>query len=503
MKNLDKRVDLTRWNRSGLNRFRYVDGNAIVFLESLRQAMVESYTDASGENKWQALESAIPVSSDENQVERQARWLKQYRDERRDYAWEILRAYARSSHVLTEHLNAYVNEGYIGTATQWDNVRRLVEMLDYHPAPPASAATYVALLAKKAKAGLVTAGYAYKDKPEDGSNASVFETLGDLDIDEALNTLHVKNWNKSQLVFDYSGSVGSYIADFPLQAPLEEVSVGTLGVLLAELENSTVGVYVRVDSVSDTALSLKGWERPLNFPETVLRHQIRLLLKPAFKQVPLMTGDNVVVLGIDHGLIEKDVVSWQVGSSWHAAYVEAVEGASVRLSRTAPEVNTPIYLATYSEAALVITTPTNGDVNALVIPAHSTGAREYGALWDTSLNLISHGHHYDSDSSKILFDYVSADTYKKVYYVPVADQIAVVQRSNPQGFIIEGDPGGLAHGDWVIAQNSTGNEAANITELEESDKTFELKLSPTISAAEILFGDFEIEVRPADHDRNM
>nr|MCH9639264.1 hypothetical protein [Betaproteobacteria bacterium] len=280
-----------------------------------------------------------------------------------------------------------------------------------------------------------------------------------------------------------------------------------LGVLLVEQVSSTVGVYVRVDGVSDTALNLKGWEKPTAFSTTVLRHQVRLLLKPAFKQVPMMTGDNVVVLDIDHGLVVNDVVSWKDGSTWHAAYVEVVYGIYVRLSRTAPAINTALYLATYSDTSLPIKNSVGTNVNAIVIPAHSSGARIYGALWNISLSLIGHEHHRDSESNEILFDYVSADSFPKVYYVPavesVAVAVAIVQRTNPQELVIEGDPGKFASGDWVIVQGSTGNKAATITELDERDKTFELKLSTTISSAELLFGDFEIDVRPADYAVNV
>ena len=58
---------------------------------------------------------------------------------RREYAWEIMRAFARAAHVLLGHLDAYANEGYLRTATQWDNVRKLAAMVNYQPAPAASA----------------------------------------------------------------------------------------------------------------------------------------------------------------------------------------------------------------------------------------------------------------------------------------------------------------------------------------------------------------------------
>ena len=37
------RSDLTRWNRAGLTRFQYVDGNAAVWLEELRIGMLALY----------------------------------------------------------------------------------------------------------------------------------------------------------------------------------------------------------------------------------------------------------------------------------------------------------------------------------------------------------------------------------------------------------------------------------------------------------------------------
>ena len=38
-----KRKDLTRWNRASLTQFRYVDGNAVEYLDILRQQLVERF----------------------------------------------------------------------------------------------------------------------------------------------------------------------------------------------------------------------------------------------------------------------------------------------------------------------------------------------------------------------------------------------------------------------------------------------------------------------------
>jgi len=178
--------DLTRWNRAGLKRFRYVDGNAVTFLELVRDALAMRFPN------WQDVKLLSSVESD---TERRLRLLEQYHAPRRDWAWEIVRVLARSSHVLGEHLDAYANEGFLGTATQWDNVRRLVEMIDYHPAPPASASTRLVIEAKEA--GLLPKGFAVKHTPVNGSAPVVFETLEDIEVDPSLNALRPAEYNRN------------------------------------------------------------------------------------------------------------------------------------------------------------------------------------------------------------------------------------------------------------------------------------------------------------------
>ena len=54
--------------------------------------------------------------------------LDDYFAEPADWGQAIARALVRAIHVLGEHLDAYANEGFIATATQWESVRRLVSM---------------------------------------------------------------------------------------------------------------------------------------------------------------------------------------------------------------------------------------------------------------------------------------------------------------------------------------------------------------------------------------
>jgi hypothetical protein len=495
---LIKKKDLTRWNRSGLMRFRYVDGNAITYLETLRLAMRQAFSDAEGNNAWQDLDTAIPVPAVETAVQRQARWLAQYRDERRDYGWEILRTYARAAHVLTEHLDAYANESYLTTATQWDNVRRLVEMIDYHPAPPASASTPVALLTKTDKFGTVAAGFGFKNKPEDGSKPAIFETLEDLAADGQLNELRARDWNKSQERFQYD--LDTTPVTFPLSQPLEEVAVGTLGVLIIEDPGTgPIGVAVSVSEVQDDQLILVGETNTL-LEQGVLRHQIRLLLQPAYKASPRLTGSNIAILNDDHGLSGNEVVAWNTGT-WQAARVLEVEGNRVRLSNTAPAASTPLFLAASSDAQKL---RVGGVVDWFgILPVSDDGHRKLGALFENNddLDLIIP---FDTETAggTNLYDYVPGNTYPRVYYVPAADAIATVQQSAPQDITLDGDPGNIAGADWLAVATAGDNQAAIIAELIEGENSYQLELKPAVTDIETLYGDFEIDIRPKDYDVN-
>jgi hypothetical protein len=381
-------------------------------------------------------------------------------------------------------------------------------MLDYHPAPPASAETPIVLLAKKDKSGTVNAGFAFKNKPDDGSKPSIFETLEDVEVDFFMNELRPADWNRSQELFTYGGSGST--TSFPLDEPLEEVSVGAIGVLIIEQESSApLGVAVRVTGVSDDALDLRGEAKPDGWPHQVRFHQVRLLLSPKFKQAPQLTGDNVVTLASGHGLSLGSVVAWNGVSSWKAAKVEQLEGNRAKLSRTAPPAGTKLYLAIYSDAQTV---KIKGATDKWVIlPSHESGQRVEDAVFNAGLQRIDTSDSVStvSEDSVPVHDYLSGKTSgrSRVYYVPstggVIEESATVLESKPQELTLEGAPGGLVSGGWVIAQTSGGGwTAAMIEVLEEGDKSFTLELSTHLSGVGPLFGNFAEDIRPRGHDVN-
>ena len=177
-------IDLTRWNRAGLSRFEYIDGNAAVYLERLRSDLAREFPD------WTPTKAVVPV--DETEEARKQRLEQLYAADPDDMLWQLTRQLARSCHVLGVHLDAYANESYLETASQWDNLRKLVALLDYAPRPPASASAPVALILKSGKSGVITAGLQIKHSPPTGSPL-IFESLSDLGADAEWNVVHARD----------------------------------------------------------------------------------------------------------------------------------------------------------------------------------------------------------------------------------------------------------------------------------------------------------------------
>lgn len=186
--------DLTRWNRAGKSRFEYIDGNAAIFLERLRDRLQDKF------KQWKQVEADIPKDADGHSVESEEAWKKRLEDyyagSPDDMLWHLTRSFARACHVLAAHVDAYANESYLGTATQWENLRRLVTLLDYAPIPPASASTPLVLMLKDGKSGTVAAGVQVKYSPTSGSPV-VFETLEELEADAEYNTLYAEEHGRN------------------------------------------------------------------------------------------------------------------------------------------------------------------------------------------------------------------------------------------------------------------------------------------------------------------
>ena len=518
--------DLTRWNRSGLDHFRYIDGNAVTYLEALRLALSAEFTTADGQQQWTDLETLLPVKSTEQPTERQQRWLQQYYAGRRDYGWEILRSYARACHVLTEHVDIYANESYLNTATQWDNVRRLVEMIDYHPAPPASAATPLAVLVKDGKSGMLEQSFAVKNVPPTGKPPAIFETLADLDVSADMNVLYALDWNRSQLPFDFVlQSDGTYTAVFPLAEAVDGLSRNGVGVLQIDIgASNSLGIGVEISDMAVDSLTLKAWDLPVDLPTTVLRHQVSLLLLPQYKQTPLISGNDVVTLATGHGLVVNDVMAWNTGG-WKLGRVAAVDGARVRFEgpHGVPETGAVLYRTL--KASVQAVTVDNEQENWVILPLASL--RADSTVWDVNLNVIYSGKIHTVSGG--YYNYIESTNASSVYYIPVtaSSNLPRVLASTQQTVTLPGRPKGLAAEDWVVvnmaasrqvgsfrgqAKKTNGRkvvdvadsrQAARIVSITEAADHFELGLFETVTGAELIFGDFKLHLYPAQYQQNQ
>jgi len=316
-------ADLTRWNRAGLKRLQYVDGNAAVYYERLRGALRSKFGGAWPGN---------PPPPHESDERRRERLEAQYAGARGDWGEELARTLARACHVLTGYLDAYANESALRTATQWDNVRRLVEMLGYHPAPPASASTPLFLLAKEGRRGRLDAGFAVKHSPPRGGAPVVFETLADLEVDHALNALRLAGYGVSPEPL--TGSV------LELEERVPGLKIGEPVVL--ERDGFTMGRLIAgiQDLEERTRLT---FDAELTAEMGFRRGETRVHLKPTDRLEPLgpaqtdataqMIGDTLVLAEAPRTLGGGEVV--YIADGVHAYYrrVVDVDAMRVRLDR--------------------------------------------------------------------------------------------------------------------------------------------------------------------------
>lgn len=477
---MSRRTDLTRWNRAGLTRFRYVDGNAVTYLEELRRALAERFA-----GRWPAVEAEAAGS--ETHGERLARLRHQYDRERGDWGWEIARALARACHVLTEHLDAYANEGYLATATQWDNVRRLVATLDYRPAPPASAVTRLVLEAEGQ--GTVERGFQVRHTPPEGGPPVIFETLESLEVDPALDGLRLAGWNRSVTALGGAAAAASPWT----AAPGSGISAGQVGVVVREDVPSAAAAVVvdEVDSASG-GLTLKSAAAEPAWPSWP-RGQATLLVGPRFVRRPRLNGPDVVAFAEPHGLAAGDVAAWRESGGWRFARVREGDDRAVCLEDAAgPPPDAEVF------RALAVA---RGDRGLLLPDGYRAAARPSSEGYVPLTSDDVHVEKSAAGSYQRLLD----DTVAEVFVVPAATaaagRTATVAPAEP--FVFDGKPGGLASGQWTVADDGERLRPLRLATVEEREDGFLLSFATAAPDRVVrLYGRFEHLLRPRGWGRN-
>ena len=500
--------DLTRWNRQGLSRFQYVNGNGVTFLEQIRLLLLEKFRDPyTGELQWQRLATRFPPQENESQAERMARLRSQYIAEPDEFSWEIVRTLARSNHILSEYINHYANESFLGTATQWDNVRRLVAMLDYHPAPPASAETWMALILKEEKKGKVERGFQVQHQPQDGSPL-VFESLADLQVDAELNTLYARDWNISADYLNIINRAKNSFVDFPLKELAEKVSVGDMGVLSFRAKGPSIssGLSVRLVKIENKTLTLRILDALPAGISKIPVASASLFLKPEKQFEPRLYGDRVIELDGDHSLEAGGVISWRdKNKAYQLSKVLDTDGKRIKLSgKISPQQGAEIYSA--SIAGLQSFDDRGTTRKRLVIPRADD--LQADTVWTESLSPVSKAHVATQNvegTAQALYQYVTVGAYQKAYYLGKSPaKLGKIIQSPCHGLEFSGSAEPLTSSQWGLAEKASGElHAVQIESITQQKDSFILAFkSASHAQLNVIYAKFESPLRPLGHDKN-
>jgi hypothetical protein len=499
------KVDLTRWNRAGLNEFRYIDGNAITFLEALRQQMVVEF-DGDGVPSWSELVSLFPELPHETRKQLRERLQQQYYGPRRDYGWEILRTLARSAHVLGEYTNAYANEAYLSTAVEWDNIRKLVGMLGYRPAPPASAETHIALLFKDGESGDVDKGFAVKNKPAEGESTVIFETQEKLAGDARLNRLRVRDWNKNLGLLKQTskGGKSDRWIRFPLTDEVDKVRVGDLGVLATPSFGLPVKVAKRVDNLESPYLQLSLLS-PTKLKTSFALHETTLYLQPEFVASPLANGAGSALLKAAANLATDEMVFGKKDGAWQARWLRENHLGHVQFDEASapPAKGEKLFRAlslNYQRQPKL----TNGP-HVYLLPHGDDGTS--GPLVDADLKTLSvtvqSDPVLDAGGSRVdTIHYIAGSHGPKIYY-PADEIVGVIDRVGLEDIRFAGKAKGMETDSWALVTHKDGTQAAcRIDSIDQDEDWFDVDLSGVDEPVAMLRGAFALSLTPRDHDVN-
>ncbi len=377
----DYLFDLSRWNRAGLSRFEYVDGDAAVWLEELRLAMLGLYLRGAEPadrppEKWRNLFMKPPdereLSATPVELESKAAWkdvfapfpvdvetggrrnerlLEQYHRHSADYAWEMMRAFARAAHIVLGHLDAFANEGYLRTATQWENLRKLAAMVNYQPTPPASATTTVALETEQEKGVIeIARGLAMKYAPPAGGAPLVFETLRPVLVHPELTAARAAGWNYNRTLLGDLVVAGTTTWRMPKDANL---AFGNLAVITRDSDGQAVALSAVEHDEKNEKAGLSFDPAPSSAFESAAG-AVRLWIEPDDVKVGLpVSSGNRLVIKVDNANAYSagTVVELRYGSQIRRAVVaESTNGHVILNASEIPDGNVSIEAFTPYEA---------------------------------------------------------------------------------------------------------------------------------------------------------
>ncbi|MEP3846894.1 MAG: hypothetical protein ABJM43_16275 [Paracoccaceae bacterium] len=554
----DKLLDLTRWNRAGLSKFKYTDGDAAVWLEELRIALLGHYmrgvapdirvpevwrdaflretadwpdaVDAKTQVAWERLAPELPPVQD-TRGRRNERLLEQYAEHTDDYAWEIGRAFARASHVLLGTLDAYTNEGYLRTATQWESLRRLASMVNYQPTPPSSATSTVALVLKPDVGPVdIEPGLAMKFTPPEGGSPLIFETHEKVAAHPNLNAARARDWdiNSENIVFSKSDGLRKFVSNelkkfkedeqtaqprlMTWNCPKKEtLAPGDLVIVADGTQGSAslISVFTQDETAETAQIKLTS-----NPEGTYVHHSTRLWTQPQDVRVALpITKPGRSILKTDaSGFVAGDLVQVEFGENTEVFEVLETLGDELVLDADLSAFSdvqiTP--LVAYSPVENVFI----ADESVKTMYFKMTDGTQALGLTDgvacpafPFANQFDPGEGLRGEKGYVLD--ASVDTIK----VDVKARLPVVlpdpdKTLGPKTVSFEGKPPkGLAEGDWFAIRDLTDDSlmAVWVEAIRVGSDEYHLVLSKELTSApekSEFHGPMKLALTPEGYDRN-
>jgi Baseplate J-like protein len=502
-------VDFTRWNRAGLPVFRYVDANGMTHLDDLRAGLAEAF------QQWESLPP--PPEPDEPAEFWMERLEKQYSLPRQDWAWETSRAFARALHIGTEYIDAYANESFLRTATQWEHVRRLAAMIGYAPKPAASAETWIVLNAKASAP--VEAGFQIKHTPADGAPPVIFETLEKVVVDPALNGLRLEGWDRnntpfSQIFETLKNGAGAF---WSLSAG-SALAAGDHALVIDDKSGSAVAVAVSELDAKQMTFSLTPQDKEWALKIQPAVADVRLLAAPGKSVAPRLNGPGMLALDEGHGFTKGDIAAWKdlSGTTRFALVLEADEQA-IRLEAAAAE---PIPLASQElfQARRMVRAQfganknqwrfAGGSANTAVMfaPAPKAGGVAVGLALSDPQNSDAPTGQPDLNGGFFKLKEGVADAASEVWFFDPASDLARKVQAPPGSseLRLAGGSLDLKSGDWVLLSDNGDVRAALVKSIDARKGGALVAFDRDVSARPVraIRFAFRETIRPLGYDRD-
>lgn len=357
-------IDLTRWNRSGLSRFPYTKGGAAEWLELIRLHLLlmsampdrvppditlnaDEWIEALARTEeidglavGEALEAIgarwrILEAPETEEGYRRANPAPTYRDAvaaryahvSADQSAQIARAFARAVHVLTRSIDAYAQEGLLGTVTQPDHLRLLIEMTGLTPTPAASATMPVALILKPGTAAqTIAAGLVVEPRVKGEDAPLTFESLDPVFAAPTLNTIEPADRFLPTILPFFLPSLRVIRTAQPVTGNIGDGSGLARSGGGAGAATPGSATFVRVLTRDARTLLVQ------TAPDIEARMPDRLELRPGLRLVPRRTDPRWLPLKEDHGLTVGTAVIARVGGANVALRVSEIDGRDIRLA---------------------------------------------------------------------------------------------------------------------------------------------------------------------------